>query len=279
MSARALDSVGIVFCDLDDTFLRKDKSLVEKNMELLDRLHRRGIEFVPCTGRALHAIPPEVLGHPSVRFAIPADGSCVYSLPDEALIMDLTIGKRRALWLYEQLLDLPITIDVFADGSIYTERSRWGLIDRLSVSAAHRAFMRRTRTAVDHPLPEVIESTRVIERMGSFWLGGEEGLRCAKRIREVVDADSSLRHTASMSCGIEIVDGRASKGVALTWLCDHLGIPVSASVAFGDSPNDVEMLQAAGDGVAMANATPEALAAADHVTGSNEDGGVADYLL
>ena len=69
-----------------------------------------------------------------------------------------------------------------------------------------------------------------------------------------------------------------SKGSALTWLCAHLGIDQSATVAFGDSSNDVPMLMAAGDGVAVGNAAPEIRAAADHVCASCDDGGPGLYL-
>ena len=53
------------------------------------------------------------------------------------------------------------------------------------------------------------------------------------------------------------------------------GIPMEQVMACGDSENDIEMLRAAGLGIAMANSTPEALAAADAVTLSNEEHGVA----
>jgi hydroxymethylpyrimidine pyrophosphatase-like HAD family hydrolase len=49
-------------------------------------------------------------------------------------------------------------------------------------------------------------------------------------------------------------------------------------IAFGDMPNDVPMLRWAGQGVAVANAHPDALAAADAITASNMDDGVAQYL-
>ena len=58
----------------------------------------------------------------------------------------------------------------------------------------------------------------------------------------------------------------------------HLGVDVADTVAFGDASNDVTMLEAAGDGVAMANALPEAVAAANHATSSCDDSGVARYL-
>ena len=70
----------------------------------------------------------------------------------------------------------------------------------------------------------------------------------------------------------------ADKGAGLLWLADHLGVPVEETVAFGDSSNDIAMLKAAGDGVAVANARPECLAAADQSAQSNDKGGVGLYM-
>ncbi len=66
-----------------------------------------------------------------------------------------------------------------------------------------------------------------------------------------------------------------SKGAALQRVCDHLEIPIEQSVAVGDSFNDVEMLEAAGLGIAMGNSPPEIRAKADCVTASNREDGVA----
>jgi hydroxymethylpyrimidine pyrophosphatase-like HAD family hydrolase len=61
-------------------------------------------------------------------------------------------------------------------------------------------------------------------------------------------------------------------------LARPLGITAAEVVAFGDMPNDVPMLGWAGLGVAMGNAHPDAVAAADEVTASNVDDGVARVL-
>ena len=61
-------------------------------------------------------------------------------------------------------------------------------------------------------------------------------------------------------------------------LCDLLEIQMSDVIAFGDGNNDIEMLQVAGEGVAMGNAPVEVQQAADYVTGSNDEDGVASYF-
>ncbi|MGH2503725.1 MAG: HAD family hydrolase, partial [Ktedonobacterales bacterium] len=65
------------------------------------------------------------------------------------------------------------------------------------------------------------------------------------------------------------------KATTLARLCQRLGVAPAEVVAFGDMPNDVAMLRWAGVGVAVANAHPEALAAASAITTTNMEDGVA----
>ena len=84
--------------------------------------------------------------------------------------------------------------------------------------------------------------------------------------------------TSSITNNIEINDKTATKGEALRFLCRHLGVDVRDTMAFGDGSNDMSMIQAAGIGVAMANADPALQAAADFVTDTNDADGVAKAI-
>ncbi len=77
---------------------------------------------------------------------------------------------------------------------------------------------------------------------------------------------------------LAITSEHATKERALAHLCRELDIDSAAVLAIGDSRNDVPMLQWAGIGVAMANALPEVREAVDHVTGRNDEDGVADAI-
>ncbi len=94
--------------------------------------------------------------------------------------------------------------------------------------------------------------------------------------REVV-GDEALATYAGSPC-LEMSAPGVHKAAALAALCARLGIPSAEVVAFGDMPNDITMLRWAGYGVAMANAHPDTLAAADAVTRSNDEDGVADFV-
>ena len=69
-----------------------------------------------------------------------------------------------------------------------------------------------------------------------------------------------------------------SKSKSLARVCEQLGIQSSEVMAFGDAQNDMDMIRFAGHGVAMGNATPDILAAADAVTDTNDRDGVAKAL-
>ena len=69
-----------------------------------------------------------------------------------------------------------------------------------------------------------------------------------------------------------------TKGQALKKICGHYGIPVSKTIAIGDAPNDIDMLQTAGIGIAMAEAPDKVKQVADYVTVGSDEDGVAEAL-
>ena len=77
---------------------------------------------------------------------------------------------------------------------------------------------------------------------------------------------------------LEFMHRLSSKGSSLLRLCDHLNIDISEVIACGDGNNDLTMIQTAGLGVAMANATDVLKEAADHITASNDEDGIVQVI-
>ena len=84
--------------------------------------------------------------------------------------------------------------------------------------------------------------------------------------------------TSSTGNNIELNVRTAHKGNALRRFAEHLGLTLGNCMAFGDGMNDFTMVEAAGLGVAMANAEDEVKRVARYVTLSNDEGGVAAAL-
>ena len=87
-----------------------------------------------------------------------------------------------------------------------------------------------------------------------------------------------LEIASSIERNLELSAPGVTKGRGLMALAAHLGLTPGQVMAVGDSGNDLTMVQMAGLGVAMANATPDVLAAADVVTGDNNHDGVAQAI-
>lgn len=266
--------VKLVFVDMDGTFLDSEKAISPENASALDAAASLGVMFVPCTGRNLAGLPAELLRHPSVRYAVCANGAVVADVATGRTLREVTIEKDLVLDLYRRLRDRPITFDLFADGTVYTQRERYPLIDRLKLSDATKEFVRGVRTVYDGSLEDQLARIGDVCRLNVFYWRDED----RDAVCELVDSEPALRRASSLPCNIEITDRSAHKGAGLRWLCDHLGVSAGECIAFGDGDNDRTMLEAAGDGVAMGNATPEVKAVADHLTSSCDESGVGRYL-
>jgi Cof subfamily protein (haloacid dehalogenase superfamily) len=97
------------------------------------------------------------------------------------------------------------------------------------------------------------------------------------KLSERFDGRAQVLRTGLLEI-VEILPLGVSKGTALVFILDHLTIPPAATMSFGDSFNDLEMIQRAGIGVAMQNAPAAVREGADYVTGSNDDDGVGHAI-
>lgn len=97
-----------------------------------------------------------------------------------------------------------------------------------------------------------------------------------RTIAGLLPSDLTVVQTAAFY--LEVIPVSVNKGVGLANTCKAIGIDRSETIAFGDSENDIPMLEAAGMGVAMENADREVKAAANMVTLSNNDNGIARAL-
>ena len=265
----------IVFSDLDGTFLTTSKQVSNVNIEALDALLEAGAEFVPCSGRALSGIDPCIVNHAATRFAITSNGAVVTDVQTGVALRREDLGLERALAYYELARDRDVTYDIFADGRIFTQRA---IFDRLHDFVDDPDFFRsmyESRTPYDEDTPTFLRSLHHIERATIYWRDPAD----RDALTAALLSDPTISCVRSFPTNIEFSDASATKGAALTWLCEYLGIPLKDAIAFGDNINDLSMIEAAGTGIAMGNAEDTVKRAADDVAGTNDKGGVGEYLL
>ncbi len=266
----------IFFSDMDGTLLATDKSVSAATWAALDAIHEAGMQFVPCTARAFNGVPAALLAHPSVRYVVASNGASVVDLADERQLHAVHLARERVHQVWDVAREFnDITFDIFSDGACYAQRERYNRLNEFAGVLSTLESLQANRTPYDESVDEFIDSHDNFERITMYWKHEED----AQRIRAALAQDPTLALVRSAPNNIEVSDITATKGGALVWLCNYLGIPVADSVAFGDNINDISMIEAAGCGVAMKNAEPENLAAADVIAESNDDDGVARIIM
>lgn len=274
-AASQASDLRLVFSDMDFTYLADDKSIPADNLRLLDRLMGRGIGFVPCSGRPWMALPQELLQSPAVHYAVTSNGAAVVDVRSGRTLQQKLIGPERTLALYDRVRDLETTFDCFADGEALAERARFSKVADYGIHPGVYRFISSTRVLLDQPTEDVIRAHPHIDKLTLFFKTPAD----RQAIIEAVEVDPSLAWTSSDDHNLEVMDAFASKGAGLTWLCAYLGLTCAQCAAFGDSDNDLSMIEAAGLGVAMANAKEKVKAHADRVAPcDNNEAGVARFL-
>jgi Cof subfamily protein (haloacid dehalogenase superfamily) len=254
----------VVACDLDGTLLRSDGTVTERSRRAIAAVEGAGSLVVLCTARPARWMRPlaDALGHRGL--AICANGAVVWDLHREEIIECFELDPEVTRDLVALLQD------ALPGGSWAVERtsgfghepayySRWPVPEDTVVSPVHGLI---TKPAV-----------KLMLRHHSLLADA-----LLQRAREVVGHLAELSHSNSNDGLLEISASGVTKATTLAWLCEQHQIGSDEVLAFGDMPNDLPMLQWAGHSVAVANAHPDVLAAADEVTDANDDDGVAVVL-
>lgn len=272
-----MSSCKLIAFDMDGTLLSSSKTLSEENRLALAAAAEAGIVLVPATGRPRKGITEEILGLPGVRYLIMTNGAAVIDWVEQRLLYRRELPVERAVAVMERLeaTGLDLVYDCYIDGRGYiTASMRERLPEYLKDPVLLRLYT-SIRQGVDELKAFLRERGGTIEKMQSLFLS-QEDLRTAQAMLEREFPDLVL--SGSIGCNIEINAPGATKGEALLALCRELNIDPRDSVAFGDGTNDISMLRAAGLGVAMQNAEDAVKAAADRITLTNDESGVASVI-
>lgn len=265
----------LIVSDIDGTLLDRNHRVPKRNREVISRAVNTGVEFALATGRPFRWIMP-VLEQLTVRpVCVTSNGAVIYDsaedrvlstheLSPEALAETVDVASRALQPLGGagfgaeraggSLLD-PVD-ELFVVESHYSENAMFegfGLVSvgELVSKPAVKLLIRNT----DYSAPELYELV-------------------APHI------DPELAHvTYSMSEGVlEVAAPNVTKRRGVQWLAEHHGISREDIIAFGDMPNDLEMLEWAGCGVAMGNAHPALADVSDATTLPHHQAGVAKVL-
>lgn len=267
-----MNSVKLIAFDLDGTLLKDNKELAPRTLKALRQAAEAGISLVPTTGRLYDGVPEEIRTLPFIRYVIGANGAEVYDAREKRTIHRAEMDREEIRRFFDASENATAITGCYKNGKAYMSRADMEKME--AYSPGHELFrmMRRIYLPVENLKAFLLESEETVQKLMLFFADLEERRRVLAHMEEAL---SDLSVSSSVINNIEVNTGEANKGAALRFLGEYLGIKREETAAFGDGSNDITMLMEAGTGFAMKNACQEAKEAADKITLSNEEEGVA----
>lgn len=277
-----LAKVDVVAVDLDGTLLNARADVDDLTASAIRRASAAGIRVIPATGRVLSVLPETLTAIQDIEYAVCCAGATVLRMDESrdfcSALKDDGFEPNEAAEIVGMLIHRyrgDVLVDFSCEGVMYSERSMLAKLESFDVPGLSIAYVRRSRRQVDDLVHAASLASAPVGRINIFTR--DERMRL--EIMSTLSEERSYELGNSLKHNIEINPQRTSKWRGLTWLCDHLGISRDRIMAVGDSSNDIDMLSRAWVGVAMKNASRDALAAADARTvWANDESGVARLL-
>ncbi len=255
----------LIAIDMDGTLLKEDKTISNKTKEAIKMATDKGVKVVLGSGRPIVGLEPYLkeLGLDTKDdYVMSFNGSLVQNSKTKEIIFESALKGKDLKSLYKLSKELGVNIHAFdTKGCITPVMSKYteveGNLNHIEVGI------------VD--FNEVDDNEDIIKIM---FVDPEEKLQEAieKLPASIYDEYTVVR---SAPFFLEFLNKDSNKGVGVAALAAHLGIKQEEVICMGDAGNDLAMIEYAGMGVAMANAFDEVKQAANFITLSNEEDGVA----
>ena len=260
--------------DLDGTLLKTNKELTTYTKDVLKRAADQGIIVMPATGRPVSGVPKELTELPGIRYAVTANGARVIDLEKNEAIVEELLAHDIAEVMMTAFEHYDTFREIYYNGIGYASKDALARIDKYLNVSAMANYITSTRIGVDDVRAKFEEMNRPVDKIQALFTSVEDRDAARKEIEGV----PGIEITGALPMNLEINAAGVNKGKAMIELGKVLGIPREEIMAFGDGNNDLKMLKEVGTGVAMENAIPSVKEAADYVTLSNDEEGVAKFI-
>lgn len=271
-----MKDIKLVALDLDGTLFDNSSRISERNLTAIRSITDKGIHVVISTGRPFEGIPFDQIKGTGINYAITANGSGIYEISTGKCLYENAMDEELVTPILNFLLTRDIHMDAFIGGKGYTPIQCVETAQKLTVPSSIKNYIITTRTRLDNILQFIHENQLKVQKMTlNFYPAADGTLIDRETVRKFLVSNPSITTVCGGYNNLEFTRADANKGVGLRKLAEILGVNPDATMAIGDTENDLAIIEAAGIGVAMGNATDAVKARADYVTTTNTKDGVA----
>ncbi|OTN77336.1 hypothetical protein A5886_002436 [Enterococcus sp. 8G7_MSG3316] len=263
-------SIKLIAIDIDGTLLNDDRKITPAVYKALKAAEAQGVRIVLCTGRPLTGVQDlltELDLFTDNDFVITYNGSLVQKTKNQEIISEFGLSQEDYLFVEMTARQLGVHLHVETQDTMYTANRD------ISPYTVYEAFL--VNMPLKYRTPEEMTADLNIIKMMMI----DDPALLDSVIPDLPAALTDQYNVVkSAPFFLEVLNKKAHKGAAVKKLAEHLGINQSEVMAIGDNENDLTMVEYAGIGVAMGNATDNVRNMADVITATNEEDGVAKVI-
>lgn len=268
--------IKLVAIDLDGTLLNSQKLLSQENKAAIKEAKAAGIHIVLCTGRPLRSMKhlleeADLLDEEDI--VITYNGGLIQKAKTGEIINEITLNRDECLDIYQlgQQLNLPVN---FIDLDYVYEPEYPKGAESIYMNASREIPKENALEFIDIAIDNLPNPFKINKIVMS---------------RPTEELDAMIPHIPasyhekyniykSQPFILEVLPDHVDKGYSMRIIGDMLGLEKNQIMGIGDQENDLSLVTNAGIGVAMENAIPEVKEAADYITKSNDNNGVAHAI-
>lgn len=260
--------MALFFTDIDGTLLNPDRTLSVRTVEVIREVRAAGHGFVLCSSRMPESMRLlerlyDGVGEPLIAY----NGGLVLSRTGET-VHDVPIKPEHAQVIAEYCASVDLHASFFSGEHWYV----WA-DDRWTAREINNTGVRPSAM----PARDYVSSGRMQEHPAhKIMCMGEPDL--VEGLETLLAGADGVVTYRSKDTYLEIANAACSKGLGVEAVAKELGVPRSDRYFFGDNYNDIPAFAAVGTAIAVANAKPDVLEAANRVTARHHDDGVALFL-
>jgi Cof subfamily protein (haloacid dehalogenase superfamily) len=258
-------SYKLLYLDVDSTLIRSDMSFDPRTIESLALCQKKGMMVSVATGRMFRSAFPYAKAINANAPTINYNGAAAYSFPRGEEIFLRMLPKHAAIRAIELASSCGFHVNCYIEDRV--------IIEKESETSLESARKDGIAQSVVGNLADFLERTAALPIKLMIIAEADDLDVFTPGLNELIGRETHI--VRSEITYLEVLNRKANKGYALKRVAEHLHVPRDEIVVFGDSLNDIEMIEFAGLGIAMGNARPELKQHADYVTASNDENGVA----
>ena len=256
-----MNNVKIVFTDLDSTLTISEGKIDIQNKKIFEKLADIGIPVVINTGRSIPYIIPICKQFSTSNYVIASNGAEIYNYLTKKVIYRSVILEENLKIIDDLIRKYDLLFYANGIQRRYTNKTE------KSIGTIFTNYLSDINEEIAQVVIESYDVNVMIKAKQE--ITARESLKIANKTKHV--EEGKLLY-------YDIVNSEVSKGTAVIELCEYLNIDPAKAMAIGDSTNDIEMLDAVGYKVAVANASDDLKEKANIITLSNKQNGVATIL-